>query len=149
MTVENDRTALCPGDTAVSASLADVSEGRRLAVSMARMRTMMGVAMLVGPVVGGRLAAHSLRLSIGLGGAFGALVSTSCTSTRSLTRSLTAHSLAFSLTARVVCAQRPSQNFLQILLFFRETLRPEDRRLGRGDSVILIENDSVNSNIRM
>ena len=89
MTVENDRTALCPGDTAVSASLADVSEGRRLAVSMARMRTMMGVAMLVGPVVGGRLAAHSLRLSIGLGGAFGALVSTSCTSTRSLTRSLT------------------------------------------------------------
>ena len=62
------------GDTAQSAALADVSEGRQLAVSMARMRTMMGMAMLVGPAAGGRLAEYSLRLCIGLGGVIGATV---------------------------------------------------------------------------
>lgn len=60
-------------ETAQQASLADVFEGRELAVGMAQCRSQMGMAMLVGPIVGGWLAERSLRIPYAISGAFGAI----------------------------------------------------------------------------
>jgi len=59
--------------TSVQASLADVFEGKELAVAIARTTSFEGVSRLVGPVVGGWLAAKSFRACYALSAAFGAM----------------------------------------------------------------------------
>eukprot|EP01048_Picozoa_sp_COSAG05_P019494 COSAG05_NODE_3069_length_2359_cov_2.105310_1_plen_266_part_00 len=53
-------------DTALQASLADVFEGEELAAATARTRSTMGIAMLLGPIVGGWLAERSFRACFAL-----------------------------------------------------------------------------------
>ena len=53
-------------DTALQASLADVFEGAELAAATAKTRSTMGVAMLLGPLVGGWLAQRSFRACFAL-----------------------------------------------------------------------------------
>lgn len=52
--------------TAVNASLADVFEGQELAVAIAKIDAQQGAAMLVGPLIGGRLAEYSFRACFAL-----------------------------------------------------------------------------------
>ena len=58
-------------DTAVRASLADAFVGKQLAVAAAQIESCQGVAMLLGPVVGGRLAERSPRMCYALSAAAG------------------------------------------------------------------------------
>ena len=60
-------------ETAQQASLADVYEGQELAVAMAKCRSQMGVAMLIGPLIGGWLSERSFRACYILSAAFGAI----------------------------------------------------------------------------
>ena len=57
--------------TAVDAALADVFEGQALAVASAKVESAQGLAMLIGPLVGGALAERSFRLCYALSGCAG------------------------------------------------------------------------------
>jgi len=57
--------------TAVNASLADVFEGQELAVAIAKIDAQQGAAMLVGPLVGGRMAEYSFRACFALSAIMG------------------------------------------------------------------------------
>lgn len=58
--------------TSVNASLADVFEGQELAVAISKIELYQGLAMLVGPIIGGRLAERSFRACFALSSCCGA-----------------------------------------------------------------------------
>lgn len=60
-------------ESAQQAALADVFEGPELAVAMAKCRSQMGIAMLVGPLIGGWLSERSFRACYMLSASCGAV----------------------------------------------------------------------------
>lgn len=60
-------------ESAQQAALADVFEGQELAVAMAKCRSQMGIAMLIGPLIGGWLSERSFRACYMLSAACGAV----------------------------------------------------------------------------